>query len=172
MQFTAFSYESALLGSSYAITPFPASASTTNSTSSYTHIYQTLNTSIRLTHASSDYKIFTVTDFASAGTGLAHIKTTEAGQSISSSLFYVDEVGTLSELRSNTPASGWVNNWTPGSLSSLSLIVSETDMNLAPGWSDDSTTFANGTAVCPGTKGLASVFYRPAENASRIQEVV
>lgn len=168
----SLSYESALLGSSYAITPFPASASTTNSISSYTYIHQALNTSIRLTYASSDYKIFTVTDFASAGTGLAHIKTTEAGQSIPSSLYYVDEVGTPSELRSNTPASGRVNNWTPGSLSSLSLKVSETDMNLAAGWSDGITTFANGTAVCPGTRGLASVFYRPAENASSIQEVV
>ena len=77
----------------------------------------------------------------------------------------MDEVGTLSELRSDSPASGWANNWTPGSLSSLSLKVLETDMNLAAGWSD-------GTAVCPGTKGHASVFYRPAENASSIQEVV
>ena len=45
-------------------------------------------------------------------------------------------------------------------------------MNLAAGWSDGSTTFPNGTAVCPGTKGHASVFYRPAENASSVQEVV
>ena len=45
-------------------------------------------------------------------------------------------------------------------------------MNLAAGWSDGSTTFPNGTAVCPGTKGHASVFYRPAEKASSIQEVV
>ena len=61
---TCLSYESALVGFSYATTTFPVSASTANSTSSYIYIYQASDTSIRLTYAFSDYKIFTVTDFA------------------------------------------------------------------------------------------------------------